>query len=540
METRALCIAFFYAIGTAAGGITGPLLFGKLIDNASADQGHHRHRDRLLHRRGPDDRRRHRRGRPSASRPRASRWRTSPRRSPPRTHRAGRRPRNRPDRRDQQRRQQQPAPAARTISCGIRCGSSRWMSPCQRSIAAGNGEPPKKSVARLVGVGQAGAEHAGEHVDPPRGGPRASARPSPPARPGRRARRPSGTSSPAPPSAAASPPRSARRPPPRRRSPGPGPTAPMTAPCADVVGDQHPRRLGRPLRAGSEDAPRARRLAGVSDQLVVGFDLDMTLIDTVVGFAATLDVLGAELGVEFPTAEMTAKLGPPLELLLEPYLPAEQIEAAGRPVPRDLPGSRRRADARLRRASPRRWPPYDATTGASCWSPASTRPTPSCTSTTSGSTSTSSRGASGAPARARCCAGTGPSIYVGDHVHDVEGARAAGVTSVSVLTGGCTREELEAAGHRRRPADDLTAFPAWLDDHVLERRLAALEAAPARAGPGAGGVQRGSRQRVPARGRRPGARPGARRRGHGVLRLAAAGRARPRPRLRDEPRRARC
>jgi MFS family permease len=36
METRALCIAFFYAIGTAAGGIAGPLYFGKLIDNATA------------------------------------------------------------------------------------------------------------------------------------------------------------------------------------------------------------------------------------------------------------------------------------------------------------------------------------------------------------------------------------------------------------------------------------------------------------------------------------------------------------------------
>jgi hypothetical protein len=36
METRALCIAFFYAIGTAVGGITGPLLFGRLIENASA------------------------------------------------------------------------------------------------------------------------------------------------------------------------------------------------------------------------------------------------------------------------------------------------------------------------------------------------------------------------------------------------------------------------------------------------------------------------------------------------------------------------
>jgi len=38
METRALCIAFFYAIGTAAGGISGPLLFGWLIDRASADK----------------------------------------------------------------------------------------------------------------------------------------------------------------------------------------------------------------------------------------------------------------------------------------------------------------------------------------------------------------------------------------------------------------------------------------------------------------------------------------------------------------------
>jgi hypothetical protein len=36
METRALSIAFFYAIGTAIGGITGPLLFSKMI--ASGDE----------------------------------------------------------------------------------------------------------------------------------------------------------------------------------------------------------------------------------------------------------------------------------------------------------------------------------------------------------------------------------------------------------------------------------------------------------------------------------------------------------------------
>ena len=33
METRALAIAFFYAIGTAAGGIAGPLLFGRMIES---------------------------------------------------------------------------------------------------------------------------------------------------------------------------------------------------------------------------------------------------------------------------------------------------------------------------------------------------------------------------------------------------------------------------------------------------------------------------------------------------------------------------
>ena len=37
LETRAMAIAFFYAIGTAAGGIVGPLLFGELISSGSVD-----------------------------------------------------------------------------------------------------------------------------------------------------------------------------------------------------------------------------------------------------------------------------------------------------------------------------------------------------------------------------------------------------------------------------------------------------------------------------------------------------------------------
>ena len=66
----------------------------------------------------------------------------------------------------------------------------------------------------------------------------------------------------------------------------------------------------------------------------------------------------------------------------------------------------------------------------------------------------------------------GASILVGDHVHDVEGARAAGSTSVSVLTGGCTEDELVEAGTDVVLAD-LTVFPAWLEAH--------LDAAPVRA-----------------------------------------------------------
>ena len=38
METRALAIAFFYATGTALGGITGPFLFGKMIESGEASQ----------------------------------------------------------------------------------------------------------------------------------------------------------------------------------------------------------------------------------------------------------------------------------------------------------------------------------------------------------------------------------------------------------------------------------------------------------------------------------------------------------------------
>ena len=66
------------------------------------------------------------------------------------------------------------------------------------------------------------------------------------------------------------------------------------------------------------------------------------------------------------------------------------------------------------------------------------------------------------PAKGAVLQRHGAGMYVGDHVHDVEGARAAGILSVSVLTGPCSREELVAAG-TDVVLPSLVDFPAWFD-----------------------------------------------------------------------------
>ncbi|WP_445257661.1 HAD hydrolase-like protein [Nocardioides aurantiacus] len=211
----------------------------------------------------------------------------------------------------------------------------------------------------------------------------------------------------------------------------------------------------------------------MDEQLVVGFDLDMTLIDTVPGFAATLAVLGAELGVELPIAELTGNLGPPLDLVLAPHVPAADVPAAIARFREIYPGTA--------------VTPTPATVGAA-EALAAVRRHGGRTLLVTGKFTPNARlhvehlgldvdvvegevwgGAKGAVLQRH-----GAHLYVGDHVHDVEGARAAGVPSVSVLTGGCTAEELREAG-TDVVLDDLTDFPAWLDEFVLAARLERLE-----------------------------------------------------------------
>ncbi|HET6165799.1 MAG TPA: ATP-dependent sacrificial sulfur transferase LarE [Marmoricola sp.] len=207
---------------------------------------------------------------------------------------------------------------------------------------------------------------------------------------------------------------------------------------------------------------------------VVGFDLDMTLIDTGPGFAATLEVLSAELGVRLPAAELVAMLGMPLDQMLAPYLPEADLAAvtdrfrvlypehAVHATP--LLAGAVEAIAAVRRHHGR----VVLVTGK--YGPNAQRHVDHL-----GLDVDLVAGMVWGEGKAGVLREEGATVYVGDHVHDVAGALAAGAVSVSVLTGGSTREELVAAG-THVVLDDLTAFPDWLDEHLLSIRLAALEA----------------------------------------------------------------
>jgi phosphoglycolate phosphatase-like HAD superfamily hydrolase len=208
----------------------------------------------------------------------------------------------------------------------------------------------------------------------------------------------------------------------------------------------------------------------VSAPLVVGFDLDMTLIDTRPGFAACLVALGAETGVEFDVEALVSRLGPPLDVMLAPYFPAADRTFLDRLVDR------------FRELYPEiAVPPTKAFPGAH-EALAAVRRHRGSTLVITGKYEPNARlhtdalgfdvdrivGSVWGPGKGPVLREYGASVYVGDHVHDVEGALAAGVHSVSVLTGGCDAAELRAAG-THTVLDDLTEFPRWLEEHALAR-----------------------------------------------------------------------
>ncbi|PWN03430.1 haloacid dehalogenase [Nocardioides silvaticus] len=190
----------------------------------------------------------------------------------------------------------------------------------------------------------------------------------------------------------------------------------------------------------------------------------MTLIDTVPGFRDVLRALGSELGVQFPIEEMTAVLGPPLDLILQPHLAQDAIQPAVDRFRALYPDHAIESVAAMAGA-------HDAL--------AAVRRHGGRVVVVTGKYTPNAQlhvdhlaldvdhleGKVWGVGKADVLRREGASIYVGDHVHDVEGALAAGILSVSVLTGGCTREELYDAG-THVVLDHLGEFPDWLDDYL--------------------------------------------------------------------------
>ncbi|MFW6722210.1 HAD family hydrolase [Streptomyces sp. MAR4 CNY-716] len=195
----------------------------------------------------------------------------------------------------------------------------------------------------------------------------------------------------------------------------------------------------------------------------VGFDLDMTLIDSRPGIKAVYEAIVAETGVYVDTDLVTSRLGPPVESELANWFPADRVAALGdryRALYPDhgiaptaaLPGAAA-AIAAVRAAG-----------GLALVVTAKSRPLAQLHLDHLGLAPDAVVGGLWADAKAAALTEYGASAYVGDHVGDVAGARAARVLSVAVATGPCPAAELRAAG-----ADvvlpDLTAFPGWLAEH---------------------------------------------------------------------------
>ena len=195
--------------------------------------------------------------------------------------------------------------------------------------------------------------------------------------------------------------------------------------------------------------------------LIVGFDLDMTLIDPRPGMVAVLDRLAEETGFPLDGEYFAANLGPPLDSVLlgfgvPPALVPRLVDRFRElypgivvPTTRALPGAAdalaavREADGRTLVVTGKYRPNAARHLAALGWQVDWLV------------------GELWADGKADALRTHGATVYVGDHVGDMIGAVTAGAYPVGVLTGSCDEEQLRAAG-AELVLPDLTGFADWL------------------------------------------------------------------------------
>ncbi|MFJ8199901.1 HAD family hydrolase [Streptomyces sp. NPDC096152] len=196
-----------------------------------------------------------------------------------------------------------------------------------------------------------------------------------------------------------------------------------------------------------------------SRPLTVGFDLDMTLIDSRPGIRACYLALSERTGTYIDADLAVTRLGPPLAQELGNWFPADQIErmiglyrqmypAMAVTASPALTGARE-AIAAVRRAG-----------GRAIVVTAKNEPHAKLHMEHLGLDPDAVVGDLWAEQKALALREHGARVYVGDHVGDVRGARTAGALSVAVATGPCGAGELREAGADVVLAD-LNEFPNW-------------------------------------------------------------------------------
>lgn len=200
-----------------------------------------------------------------------------------------------------------------------------------------------------------------------------------------------------------------------------------------------------------------------SPALTVGFDLDMTLIDSRPGIRATYVALSEATGVHIDADLVVTRLGPPLDEEMAHWFPTERIAEMAdlyRAMYPDyaiagtsaMPGAREAVDA------------VHEAGGRAVVVTAKYQPNALLHIRHLGIDADVVVGSLWAEQKAQALREHGANVYVGDHLGDVRGARAADALCVAVATGPCSVAELHAAG-ADTVLTDLHAFPAWLTEY---------------------------------------------------------------------------
>jgi phosphoglycolate phosphatase len=194
---------------------------------------------------------------------------------------------------------------------------------------------------------------------------------------------------------------------------------------------------------------------------IVGFDLDLTLLDTRPGIVRSMQALSADTGVPIDADVVIGRLGAKLEVELAEWFPAGEVRAAANLYRKHyhefcvdggtllLPGARASVDA------------VRALDGTVLIVTAKSEPLSYRCLDEVGIKPDLIAGHVHGDEKRDALLAHNADVYVGDIIADVRAGLGAGVATVGVTTGMNSRAELEAAG-ATVVFDTLEQFPAWL------------------------------------------------------------------------------